>query len=174
MAKYKGKVNARKVADQFAREAARLRVDLEKAMRDVGDDAELIYASLAPVGQSGRLSRGITAFVIGDQVWVRAEAKNPQTGYDYVGVTRFGHKLRKIFPTRVWAHNGPGKINVKFPWGWRRIDRAPALKTPFGFRRWVRGYKPKRDWAEPGLRLVTDSAQKRLDQLGHGFTARIG
>src|SRR4051794_9873618 len=79
-----------------ARSVGRM-IDSAESARNVGDDAELIYQEAAP-HRSGRLARGIRAISVGDEVVVSAVAVDPKTGFDYVAVSRFGHRKNVIRP----------------------------------------------------------------------------
>lgn len=93
----------------------------------MADGSVSVYRRHAP-RRSGRLHRGIRVTGGGSAFTVRADAENPQTGYDYVGVTRKGHRVRVIRPRRA---------------------RALAINIGGGviFRASAKGYRPKSDWA---------------------------
>lgn len=78
--------------------------------------------------RGGALSRGLRATVLrrGGDVGVELKSTvRSRRGYAYTGVTRLGHRARWIYPRR-----------------------AKALRTPWGPRKRVRGYRPSHDWAE--------------------------
>lgn len=159
------------LARAFLREAVRLREEVRGAKQDVAEDAELIFSAHA-LKKSGRLSRGISSRVIGEDVIVRADARNPKTGYDYVAVTRFGHKVKWIVPR---PDRQPATVRATGrP---RQTGPRAALAIPVGgkliFRKRVKGFKPKRDWAADALPEVETEAGERMAQLGRGFIARI-
>lgn len=135
--------------------SALLRAEMRRLRADVAGAAELIFASHALV-RTGRMARGITSRQEGDTVLVTAHAADPQTGYDYVGVTRFGHRVRVIRPVKAKA--------LRF---------QPRKGGPFIFRASVRGFRPASDWAADALPEVQAEADRQLASFGRGFVARI-
>jgi hypothetical protein len=127
--------------------------ELRNALKELGDTAELIFASYA-LHRTGRMARGIVSRAFGDRVIVEAHARNPETGYDYVGVTRFGHKVSIIRP-----------------------KRAKALRIPLAggtiFRKFSRGFHPATDWAEDALPEIETEAEAVAFRLGKTLEARI-
>lgn len=146
-------VGAREAAQRFERAADRLRHDVERAVSEVAQDSELIFAGHA-LRKSGRMARGIAATSAGTTALVHAHAQNPETGFDYVGVTRFGHRARIIRPVR-----------------------AKALRIPvaggFIFRKSVRGFHPKEDWAARASPEVERGAQDAVRRIGREISVRI-
>lgn len=142
-------------ADGLARrlitEALNMQRDLERAVEGLGEDAEIIFAAHA-LHRTGRMARGINSQPAPGGVLVTAHAKNPQSGYDYVGVTRFGHRLRRIFPKRAKA-----------------LGPIPGI----GFRRSVRGFRPKGDWAAKALPEIHREAERASEELGHRILVRL-
>lgn len=135
--------------------SADLRAEMRRLREDVAGASELIFASHALV-RSGRMARGITSRAVGDTMLVTAHAANPQTGYDYVGTTRWGHRVRWIVPTRA-----------------KMLRFQPRKGGAFIFRARVRGFRPKSDWATDALPEVRAEADRQLASFGRGFTARI-
>lgn len=136
---------ARWLAARLQAAAAGLLFPLHRELDALGRDVERIFAAHAPV-KSGRLRRGVVSTRAGRMVVVRATARNPQTGYDYVGVTRFGHRKAWIYPRQARA--------LRFVIGGRVI-----------YAKRVRGYKPATDWrdeAMPAVRAAADAAAVRL------------
>ena len=131
------------------RTVAGMRSDMREATDELGDDAEIIYAGHA-LKDTGRMARGIKAHRAGNVVLVNAVAKNPETGFDYVAVTRFGHRLELIFPRK-----------------------ARALWTPYGYFAYVRGFRPTGDWAARAWPQVKAAAEKVADKLGYKVIARF-
>lgn len=120
----------------------------QRTVREVGEDAELIFAAHA-LRDTGRLARGIRSRAAGKNALVTAHAREPKSGYDYVGVTRFGHRASVI-------HGRPilGGRNARFTTKYR------------GFiARRVKGFKPSEDWAErahPEIRVAANAAMREL------------
>lgn len=133
---------AGRLARRFEIAAERLPRETAQAVEDLGEDAELILAAHA-LRRSGRMARNITATSQGLSAIVTVEAKNPETGYDYVGVTRFGHRVARIYP-----------------------KRAKALRTPFGPRASVRGFHPASDWRDDALPEIAAQARVITMRLG--------
>lgn len=111
---------------------------LEDTLEDVSDQARNFFTTAAPVGETKRLRQGIDVQKTSAGVAIRISAVDPQTGFDYVGVTRFGHKVKRIRPIHGRSVSG------------RRQFRSGLLRFNIGgrtlFRRSVRGYRPKVDW----------------------------
>jgi hypothetical protein len=166
-------VGADRVARNFQEEAARLHQEALGTMQDIGSDAELIYSAHA-LKKTGRMSRGVTSRTKGNVVIVEVHAKDPKSGFDYVAVTRFGHKLKFIRSRRAWPRTGPGRHLAPIPGvGPRWVDNAPALQTPFGIFARVRGFRPKGDWAKRALPAVQRAADRQAESLGHGIVVRL-
>lgn len=139
------------------------RILLEE-MRGLGEDAELAFAAHAR-HKTGRMARNVKSHVVGQHVEVTVFARNPETGYDYVGVTRFGHKAEYITPvTRSAA--------TVLATGRRRAHgHAAALRFVIGgrvvFAKRVKAFHPDHDWAEdamPQVQLSADRAMRRVGQ----------
>lgn len=160
------------LADRVQREARGLRERMRSVKREVGEDAELIFAAHALKGETGRLSRGIRAIAAGDAIIVRADAKNPTSGYDYVGVTRFGHRAKWIYPR---SDRRPASAVATH--SLRRRDQRAALAIHIGgrviFRSRVRGFRPRSDWAADAIPEVVEEANIRLAEFGRDITARL-
>lgn len=170
MGKVRAQFDDKGFAAAFLREAARVREELRGAVSDVAGDAELIYAAHA-LFKTGRMSRGVKAVVAGDTALVRVDAVDPRTGFDYVAVTRFGHRVRRIVPKHE-----PKDERYLAPIpnvGPRWVNKRAALSTPFGFRASVRGFHPTQDWAAGAMPDVQKAADQRMAELGRGFTTRM-
>lgn len=151
-------VGARSLARELEQMARGIEPELRETQKALGEDAELIFAAHAPKGPSGRLSRGIVSSVEGDGVIVTAEARNPLSGYDYVRVTRFGHRVTRIVPRR--DRSAASVVATK---GKRGTGRRAALRFSIGgrvmYRQSVKGYKPSGDWAEKAMPQVQSAAR---------------
>lgn len=120
---------------------------LRRSQRQLADGAVTVYRRHAP-RRTGRLSRGIRVIGGGNALTVRADAKNAETGYDYVGVTRKGHRVRVIRPRRARA------LKIQLAGG--VIFRASA-----------KGFRPRSDWAQdarPGVLREGQTAQRDLSR----------
>jgi hypothetical protein len=166
-------VGAQGVLRKFVSATAGLHSDLQAAERELGRKAELAFAAYAPV-KTGRLIRGISSFALGNGVTVKAEALNPESGYDYVGVTRFGHGV--IRPKyRVQKKNAGIWLQERAPHLF--IGKAGALRFTVGgkvvFAAYVNAWKPAMDWAEAALPEVETQAQAVASRLGAKIEARF-
>ncbi len=149
-ASYRATIDAQTLVRQLDLAARNLRRDVHDAVVDVASSAEEIYAVHA-LRDTGRLARGIRARVTGPAAaQVTAHARNPESGFDYVAVTRFGHRLRIIRPRRARA--------LRLPWGWRA---------------WARGFKPRGDWADRALPQIKTVAEARVAPIGRNFVVRV-
>lgn len=162
---------ADRVLRSFATASALLPTDTLGAQRDLGRAAEVVFGAFAPF-RSGRLIRGIASLVAGGKVVVRADARDPASGYDYVGVTRFGHRVARISPKgRRYAASvlSTGKK--------RSSGKRAALRFTIGGRAFfaasVRGYKPASDWATDALPEVEAEARVIVDRLGRKIESRF-
>jgi hypothetical protein len=158
-------VGAERVVRRFLTAADRLKEDTLEGQRELGRLSEVIFAAHAP-HLTGRLIRGISSSVLGGRVIVKDEARNPETGYDYVGVTRFGHKVARIYPKHAAASNlAMGKAKkgaLRFTIGGRTLYRGS-----------VAGYHPAQDWADEALPEVQGAAQTVASRLGNRIEARF-
>lgn len=152
--------------------------DLDREMREtvqeLGDETEVIYSGFA-LKRSGRMARGVKAIHIGgSNVLVKVHARNPQSGYDYVGVTRFGHQLAVITPS---GSRRPASVIATR----RRRSRLhflsgppPALRLPSGqYRYSVRGFHPAGDWAMRAWPHVKAAGFTAARKLGAKILARF-
>lgn len=139
--------------------------DTLAAQRELGRRAEIVFSAHAP-HRTGRLIRGIASIVLGDKVIVKDEARNPASGYDYVGVTRFGHKAARIYPKHTPAvslANGKSRRGaLRFVIGGRVVYAAS-----------VAGYHPASDWADDAMPEVQAEAQSVASRLGARVEARF-
>lgn len=136
----------KRLARALIRASAATDTELQRAVRDTANRSVVIFRGQAP-RRTGRLHRGIAAHIRGNSALVTAHARNPETGYDYVGVTRFGHRVARIRPKTAGA--------LAFQIGGRTIIRAS-----------VRGYRPKQDWADRALPAIALYARGALRGAG--------
>lgn len=146
-------------------------LDDDSVTREVGDEAVTIFQRHALV-DTGRMAGGI--HVEGsDPLLIAVDARDPETGYNYVGVTRKGHRHDKIRPrARRTGSVGRNPASVIKTRKLRRHGWRAALKTPYGFRWWTRGFHPSSDWAERALPEVKDAADQHMDRLGFRVARR--
>lgn len=154
---------------KFATTSALLPRDTLDAQKELGRQAEVSFAAFAP-HKSGRLIRGIASKVSGRSVIVTDEARNPLTGYDYVGVTRFGHG--EILPKN--RQYGASVIAT----GKRRgYGRRAALRFVVGGRvvyaASVKAWKPASDWVDDALPEVQARAEVVAAELGATIESRF-
>lgn len=149
--------------------------DMDEEIREIGDEAELLYAAAA-LKSTGRMARNVKAHHLGGSVvHVDVHARDPKTGYDYVGVTRFGHTVARITPSE--ARRPASVISTR-----RRRARVhyltgprPALRLPSGeFRYSVRGFHPSGDWALKAWPAVKAAGEAHAHKLGAKILARFG
>lgn len=164
MAVLKTRSDAGKLARHV--ETARVQIPPETSTtaRLLAEGAVFVYRTFAPK-RSGRLRRGVRMVATGGAYAVRADAVNPATGYDYVGVTRKGHRKKIIRPLA-----GRGAASVISTGRARGRGRSAALRIvlPSGaviYRHSVKGYRPKSDWAERAGVPVRKLAQGSLVRL---------
>lgn len=132
--------------------------ELDDALTKLGRRAEFVFMAYAPKGKysTGKIRDSIRAetgqstaaagsfgrrFSSAKAISVTAEARSPK-GYDYVGVSRFGHRAARIFPTRA------KQIVISNRHGW-----VGTLRTAS-----VAGYHPARDWADDAADVVEQEA----------------
>lgn len=168
--------------------------ELSAAVQQVADDAALIFASHAPRGRSGQIGRGIRVisaqgrlssgrFATGRQFEVHASARNQ--GYDYVGVTRFGHRNRLIYPRA--DRTDASVISTGLPRRKRMSKKAlekagtpgqlPALRIPHGtpmYQHKVRGIIKAVDWVDQAIPAVDRELQAQAKRLAHNLERRFG
>ena len=164
--KFSASVNAGQRAAK-ARRVKRVVDNFSESARNIGDDAELILQARAP-RRSGRLARGIRAVSTGEQVFVTAVAVDPKSQYDYVAVTRFGHRKDRIYPV-----NKRGKVRKSRS---RKLTKAGVrrqgtLVFESRGKKWffhsVRGFKPAGDWVERAWPEIQVSVATELKKTGN-------
>lgn len=132
----RGKVTGiEKVGSNLRRASASLDSIQREGLDDWSSTGVQILQEHAPVGRTRRLHRGIKARKRGNnRVDITMHAVNPLTGFDYVNVTRFGHRVAYITPTE-------GRKSLKL----RLTDGGTV------YRRKVRGVEVTHDWAQDGM-----------------------
>jgi len=173
--KLQAKLDDRNVYKRIGRELARYDRRVAKLLDDFGDDAVRIFQFHA-LKKTGRMARGIRAIKTGDgQLRIEVEAVDPESGFDYVRVTRFGHVVGRIYPGRI-ARSIYSEAQYTKAGGFRTrpLKGARALKTPWGPKSSVRGFRPASDWAEPAYDEVRILAQEKLEEMGEDIVDSIG
>lgn len=115
-----------------------------EAIRQLGREGQQILRSHAP-SESGRLEEGIRFRTTEKQVSFSVRALDPDTGYNYAAVTRFGHRLEFIEPVA-------GKALM-----------LPEPGRPFSAR--VPGYKPESDWVDGAFAEFVALVESRAEQI---------
>ena len=158
--------------------------ELAKAVQAVADDAVLIFAGYAPKGKTGKLGRGIRAvsaqgrlssgrFATGRQFAIVAHATSH--GYDYVGVTRYGHRVRFIRPSIDRAPASvvaTGKLRRRY--GELAKGQRPALKFDGSYRNVVRGVVKNKDWVDQAQDAVNRELDDQARKLANNLERRFG
>lgn len=167
--------------------------ELAQAVEQVAHDASLILASYAPKGRTGAIGRGIRVlsaqgrlasgrFATGRQFVIFTSARNQ--GYDYVGVSRFGHRVKFIRPSS--DRQPQSVISTKRPklrYGMKdHLGRRarPALRlTPSGnhkgvYRNVVRGVVRPVDWVDQAQAAVDRELNSQAERLAHNLERRFG
>jgi hypothetical protein len=137
---------------------------LFEEMRGVGQDAELAFAAHARHA-TGRMARNVKSHVVGRNVEVTVFARDPTSGYDYVGVTRFGHVAEFIYPKadrRPASVLATGRLRQR---GHRAMLRFIIGGRVF-YRSRVKAFHPDHDWAEDAMPEVQDSADRAMVRIG--------
>jgi hypothetical protein len=151
------------------RVAAAVNPELQEGARRLGRGAVVVFRRWAPE-KSGRLRRGIVSYPKGSTVQVEAHAVDH--GYDYVGVTRFGHRVAVIRPKHAAK---PGRYVAPIPGvGPRWVNKVAALGPipGIGFRRAVKGYHPARDWRDEAMPEVHKLAETTAASIGAKIVSR--
>lgn len=170
MARYRAKFsNSARVSRTLFRVGEILQEGQESAVEDVAQTAARLYRQEASK-ISKRVASGITVRKEGKTLVVRASAKDPRSGYDYVGVTRFGHRKERIYPAkrRPASVVSTGKKRGK---GGRAALRF-EINGKVLYRSWVRGFKPAGDWADRVHPLVEQEANRQLASIGRRLAVR--
>ena len=120
-----------------------LEIGREFAPEDVG---RLKNELTAPVS-----SRGGTV-----RVTLRSPVKDPDSGYAYTGVTRFGHRKKVLLPVKA--------------------ERFQFYSTPAGrviSPKKVKGYHPKVDWVAEAQPVIAEVVEQSGEEIGREIATRI-
>jgi hypothetical protein len=130
---------------------------------EIAADAEIVFASYA-LHRTGRMGRGIHTVKDGDDLIVEVEARNPETGFDYVRITRFGHRTFRIVPRRPFAASVVATRRGRSR-GHQAALRWVQTDGTTIYRRSSRGFHPAKDWAHDALPQIKVRAQRRMGTL---------
>lgn len=156
---------ANAAAARLGRARERLPTHVRAGIERAIEEGVVLYRDAAPEGKSGQLkdsiegrwNRNSRVRSLGEGV-IAADPVDPESGYHYIGVTRFGHRKAWIRPTRA-------RMLVFPPSKGFVADGRGGLF----YRRRVKGYKPETDWAQaPGeemVRVVARISQEIGDQI---------
>lgn len=193
MPKFPTYINTAKAEDRILLTIGTIPQELRTAVEKVANDSVLIFSSYAPRGRTGRIGRGIRAvtaqtrentgrFGFGFSFFIIASAKNQ--GFDYVGVSRFGHRLKFIRPS---IQRQPQSVistrRPKLRYGDTTSEgrRArPALRIPSRaggkplYRNVVRGIIKTKDWAAAAQDSVDREMDAQAVRLAHNLERRFG
>lgn len=91
------------------------------------------------------------------------QVRGPARPFDYVAITRFGHRVARIYPKQLREPASVVATHRK-----RKAGRRGALAVGFGnglfFFASVKGYKPKSDWvADAGPEIQTELQRVTLN-----------
>lgn len=152
---------ARRKGYSLARAGRRIQTEiLDEFAGNLAPRATEITRGFAP-HRTGRLERGIQARVrsYGGRVSVEVlSTARSDEGFDYLPVTRFGHREAIIYPT----HKKALAFLVPGPSGGRVIVRKS-----------VKGYHPAVDWVELAYRAMQQEMDRAAERLGRRIDRRL-
>lgn len=108
------------------------------------------------------------------------EARDPETGYNILPVTRFGHRRDRIYPradrarATVLATGGPRGPEAQFKG--EKAQTALAFRDRSGrliFRHYVKGYHPPSDWVEDAMREGKPVIEAEMTRLGRQIVSSV-
>lgn len=110
--------------------------------------------------ETGRLIKELTAPVSSAggtvRLNLRSPVKDPDSGYAYTGVTRFGHRKKILTPVHA----------ERFRFYSAVAGREISPKT-------VRGYSPATDWVEDAKPEIVEAVEESGEEIGRFITDRI-
>jgi hypothetical protein len=145
------------VAASFDRAQRRVQDSIITEFRYLGRVVGQTFADHAP-SDSGRTARNVSARVFFGQasaprITVRTRSIDPDTGFNYLDVTRYGHRSLAIVPRRRLGLTIHGHRN------------ATTGDGPSVVRAHATGSRPASDWVEDAYRAVgleLDDAEQRI------------
>lgn len=159
MPSFEASVDTARARDQIlliGREANTL---LGRELNRIAKDAVVRMRADAPTGRTGATVKGInlvegqgrqtttgnfSVFSSGYNAAITASARDRNTGYDYLPVTRFGHRVAFITP-----------VNRKL----LKFEGAGRYRGQVFMTNQVRGQNPRRDWARNALLIAGQQAR---------------
>lgn len=87
---------------------------------------------------------------------LRSPVKDPESGFAYTDVTRFGHRKKIIRPIKA----------QRLQFASKTLGRIIAVKQ-------VRGYTPEADWVEEAEPSIVEAVEESGDELGRVITTRL-
>lgn len=155
--------NAAKVGRAFSDAAREVAAGKDELLREVGQEGQQLLRNASPSSPGHPLWEGIKFRRGGDVINFTVHARDPESGYDYAAVTRFGHRVSIIEPVNAKALI-IGGAGVEFD------PKAKGNDRPF--RAWVSGSDPGFDWLEFGWEDVVAEAEDKLVNLGQRIELR--
>lgn len=110
------------------------------------DSGALIKELTAPVSSRGGSVR----------INLRSPVKDPDSGYAYTGVTRFGHRKKILTPVKAERFQFYSKV----------AGREISPKS-------VRGYSPATDWVEDAKPEMVEAVDESGDEIGRAIATRL-
>ena len=153
------------LAKDFDRAQRRIQNRLNREMRQMQREIPLIYKAEAP-SDTGALERSIkgTLFMRGRAIrlTVAGDADARGSGFDYLAVTRFGHRqatLRARGPSRRFGRPKLMTVHLQGRGG------SPTL------RKTVKGYRPRVDWVNIADRAALAKVDREYRDIDRSITA---
>ncbi len=110
------------------------------------DTSRLKNELTAPVS-----SRGGTV-----RINLRSPVKDPESGYEYTGVTRFGHRKKILRPVKA----------ERFQFYSNVAGRVISPKQ-------VRGYRPEADWVQEAKPVMVEAVEEAGENIGREIATRV-
>jgi len=145
--------NAAKVAARFGRTWQQFDHIVERRVEDAGNFmVQKIYRNRKIIPyDTGHMSRGIQ-WVKGGKLTIEiiSTAVDPDSGFDYFPVTRFGHQTHLIVPRnqRVLREGERSILH------WTNEDDNDVFSS------WSRGFHPLTDWTDKAVPLAREVARR--------------
>lgn len=156
----------------FTKAQRTLQDELNKGMNVLGQRAtKRIRESGVVPENEGTLESSLRSvfFTQASRVQVTITASAKRDGYDYTGVTRFGHRVSVIRPKRkrqVAAKRVGRTAWLTVFFGRPRSERATLLPQ-------VRGVRVQQDWAELARDEISDIIDRAQAEMGRNVASRI-